>query len=84
MPVVITDHTNKAWAVEQPDDGYIHVGYTGKSGPRLLDILDFINTRGKQFDKFVQKRRETEEKEYAKERRIIRRATLQRKFQSTG
>jgi len=69
MPVVITDHTNKTWAVEQPNDGRIHVGYTGKPGPRLLDILDFVETREKQFNKFVQKRRDLEEKENAKKRR---------------
>jgi hypothetical protein len=71
MPVVITDHTNTTWAVEQPNDGYIHVGYTGKPGPRLLDALDFIITREKQFNKFVQKRREEEEKKNAKKRRIV-------------
>lgn len=71
MPVVITDHTNKVWAVEQPNDGLIHVGYTGKPGPRLLDVLDFVATREKQFNKFVQKRREEEEKENAKKRRAI-------------
>jgi hypothetical protein len=72
MPVVITDFTNKTWAVEQPDDGYIHVGYSGAKGPRLLDILDFVSVRQKQFDKFVEKRREQEEKERAKRRRVPR------------
>lgn len=71
MPVVITDFTNKTWAVEQPNDGYIHVGYTGQPGPRLLDVLDFVTTREKQFNKFVQKRREEEEKENAKKRRTL-------------
>lgn len=71
MPVVITDQTNKVWAVEQPNDGLIHVGYTGGPGPRLLDILDFVTTRDKQFAKFVQKRRAAEEKENAKQRRGI-------------
>lgn len=71
MPVVITDHTNKTWAVEQPNDGLIHVGYTGKPGPRLIDILDFVETREKQFTKFVHKRREAEEKENAKKRRLV-------------
>ena len=69
MPIVITDHTNKTWAVEQPNDGYIHVGYTGQPGPRLLDVLDFITTRGKQFEKFVQKRRIEEGRKNAKKRR---------------
>ena len=69
MPIVITDHTNKTWAVEQPNDGYIHVGYTGKPGPRLLDILDFITTREKQFDKFVEKRRKQEREKDVKKRR---------------
>ncbi len=81
MPVVIIDHTNRVWAVEQPDDGYVHVGYTGKTGPRLTDALDFISTRQKQFDKFVDKRREQEEKEDAKKRRTtefaLRKAQLQ-------
>ena len=84
MPVVITDHTNKTWAVEQPNDGYIHVGYTGKPGPRLLDILDFVEIRSKQFDKFVQKRREKEEEEDAKERRALRRAAAQRAVESAS
>jgi hypothetical protein len=69
MPIVITDHTNKIWAVEQPNDGYIHVGYTGKPGPRLLDVLNFITTREKQFEKFVHKCRLQEGKKNAKKRR---------------
>ena len=71
MPVVITDHTNKTWAVEQPNDGLLHVGYTGKPGPLLLDLLDFVTTREKQFGRFIQKRREAEEKANAKQRRGI-------------
>jgi len=70
MPVVITDFTNKTWAVEQPNDGYIHVGYSGEPGPRLLDILDFISVRQKQFEKFVTSRREQEEKARGKGRRV--------------
>lgn len=69
MPIVITDFTNKTWAVEQPNDGYIHVGYSGEPGPRLLDILDFVNVRQKQFEKFVERRREQEE-ERGKRRRV--------------
>ena len=69
MPIVITDQTNKTWAVEQPNDGYIHVGYTGKPGPRLLDVLDFITTREKQFDKFVEKRHKQEREKDVKKRR---------------
>ncbi len=72
MPVVITDFTNRVWSVEQPNDGYIHVGFTGSPGPRLVDILDFITTRQKQFDRFVAKRQELEEKESAKKRRTKR------------
>lgn len=60
MPVVLTDYTNKTWAVEQPNDGLLHVGYTGQAGPRLLDVLDFIESRKVQFEKFVMKRREQE------------------------
>jgi hypothetical protein len=66
MPVVLTDHTNKTWAVEDPSDGLIHVGFTGKAGPRLLDILEFVITREKQFAKFIQKKRREEEKQNAK------------------
>jgi hypothetical protein len=72
MPVVITDFTNRVWAVEQPNDGFIHVGFTGSPGPRLVDALDFITTRQKQFEQFVAKRRELEEKESAKKRRTSR------------
>lgn len=60
MPVVITDRTNKVWAVEQPDDGYLHVGFTGKPGPRLMDVLEFIERRDKQFENFVKKKRRAE------------------------
>ncbi|MBD3260978.1 MAG: hypothetical protein GF334_04750 [Candidatus Altiarchaeales archaeon] len=60
MPVVLTDSTNKVWCVEQPDDGFLHVGWTGRPGPRLLDVLEFIAKRQKQFDKFVEKKREQE------------------------
>lgn len=64
MPVVLTDSSNKVWAVEQPNDGLIHVGYTGEPGPRLLDVLDFVKTREKQFEKFVAKRNEKEMLKY--------------------
>lgn len=84
MPVVITDFSNKVWAVEQPNDGYIHVGYTGNPGPRLLDILDFVEIRSKQFDQFVQKRREKEEREDAKTRQAARRAAIESKLQSAS
>jgi len=81
MPVVITDFTNKVWAVEQPNDGYLHVGYTGKPGPRLVDALDFIVTREKQFEKFVQKRKAKEEED-AKKRRSARDAIRASQLQS--
>lgn len=71
MPVVITDYTNRVWAVEQPNDGYLHVGLTGRPGPRLVDVLDFIATRSKQFDKFVQKRQEEEFKNAQKRRNEV-------------
>jgi len=60
MPVVITDRTNRVWAVEQPDDGYLHVGFTGQPGPRLMDVLEFIERRDKQFENFVKKKRQAE------------------------
>lgn len=56
MPVVLTDFTNKVWCVEQPDDGLLHVGWSGRSGPRLVDVLEFIQQRQKQFDKYLKKR----------------------------
>ena len=68
MPVVITDFTNRVWAVEQPTDGYIHVGYTGESGPKLLDILDFVKIRQKQFEKFTKNRRVLEKKSVERRR----------------
>lgn len=71
MPVVITDYTNRVWAVEQPNDGFIHVGFTGKPGPRLTDILDFVETRSKQFEQFVQKRKAEEAKNAKKRRGLI-------------
>lgn len=57
MPVVITDHTNKTWAVEDPRDGLIHVGWSGKPGPRLDDVLEFLDNRERQFSRFVAKKR---------------------------
>lgn len=69
MPVVLTDTTNKTWAVEQPNDGLLHVGYTGKPGPRVLDLLDFVSSRPEQFKKFVEKRRQEEMKD-AQRRRV--------------
>lgn len=60
MPVVLTDYTNKVWCVEQPDDGLLHVGLTGAPGPTLVDALEFLETRRKQFDKFIEKKREKE------------------------
>lgn len=69
MPVVLTDKTNKVWAVEDPVSGFILTGYTGQPGPRLLDLLDFVTIREKQFIKFVEKRREQEAKD--EQRRIL-------------
>jgi hypothetical protein len=60
MPVVLIDFTNRVWATEQPDDGYTHVGWAGKGGPRLLDVLEFVSARQKQFDGFVARKREKE------------------------
>ncbi len=57
MPVVLTDYTNKTWAMEDPGDGLLHVGESGRSGPRLEDVLDFISTREKQFIQFITKKR---------------------------
>ena len=81
MPVVLTDSTNRVWAVEQPDDGLLHVGITGKAGPRLVDALDFLATREKQFDKFVEKRREAEN---ADKRRIRQKRANARNVESGG
>jgi len=64
MPIVLTDSTNKVWAVEQPNDGLLHVGYTGEPGPSLLDVLDFVKTRQKQFEKFTDKKQKTQEMRY--------------------
>ena len=64
MPIVLTDSSNRVWAVEQPTDILIHVGFTGEPGPVLLDVLDFIRTRQKQFDKFVAKRQKAQESRY--------------------
>ena len=53
MPVVITDHTNRVWAVEQPGDGLVHVGWSGKAGPRLQDVLEFLDENQAKFEKFL-------------------------------
>ena len=58
MPVVLTDKTNKTWAVENPEDSYLHVGWTGTSGTRLEWTLEFIKIREKQFEKFIEKKKE--------------------------
>ena len=71
MPVVLTDFTNRTWCVEQPNDGYLHVGLVGKPGPKLEDVLDFIETRKAQFEKFVNKKRMEEHN--AGSKRTIRR-----------
>lgn len=81
MPVVLTDNTNRVWAVEQPDDGLLHVGITGKAGPRLVDALDFLATRERQFDKFVEKRREAEN---ADKRRFRQKRSNTRDVESGG
>lgn len=75
MPVVLTDKTNKVWAVEDPMSGFILSGYTGQTGPRLLDLLDFVSIRGKQFTKFVARRREEEEKDEKLRRERLREST---------
>ena len=56
MPVVLTDRKNKVWCMEQPDDGLLHVGFIGKAGPKLEDILEFIQEKDTQFQKFLGKK----------------------------
>lgn len=60
MPVILTDHTNKIWCTEQPNDGYLHVGWLGRPGPRLIDVLEFLESKGDQFSKFIEKKRKDE------------------------
>jgi len=72
MPVVVIDYTNKVWAMEQPDDGLLHVGWTGQAGPRLSDVLEFINTRQKQFDSFAERKRKEEVCDKTKQPKRIR------------
>ena len=62
MPVVLTDKSNRVWCVEQPTDGLLHVGWTGNAGPALIDILEFIRVRQKQFDKFQARQEELRNK----------------------
>jgi hypothetical protein len=75
MPVVLTDKTNKVWAVEDPISGFLLAGYTGQRGPKLLDLLDFVSIREKQFKKFVEKRQEEERKESARRKRLTAEST---------
>jgi len=56
MGVVLVDQTNKIWCMEQPDDGLLHVGYVGKAGPRVEDLLEFAASREKQFRTFIEKK----------------------------
>lgn len=56
MPVVITDQTNQAWCAEDPATGDMLIGLTGQRGVRVLDILEFIDNRSKQFEKFSNKK----------------------------
>ena len=58
MPVVLTDKTNSTWAVENPEDGYLHVGWAGTKGTRLAWTLEFIKIREKQFENFIAKKKE--------------------------
>ncbi len=71
MPVVLTDKTNKVWAVEDPESRALIAGYTGRGGSRLLDLLDFITTREKQFAKFVEKRKEQEQQSDVRRHKLI-------------
>lgn len=81
MPVVLTDITNRVWCVEQPDDGLLHVGITGRAGPTLIDVLEFIATKQSQFDKFIAKKKELEN---ANKRRIQRKRRNPRDDESNG
>lgn len=60
MPVVLTDKTNKVWVTEDPAIQFLITGYTGQAGIRILDLLDFAQTRQKQFVHFVERRREVD------------------------
>lgn len=75
MPVVITDKTNKVWAVEDPMSGFIVAGYTGQRGPRLLDLLDFVEIRKKQFLSFVEKQKKGKLKNEQGSTKIITKST---------
>jgi len=76
VPVVLTDKTNKVWTVEDPVSGFVLAGYTGQPGPRLLDLLDFVAIREKQFIKFVEKRREQEEEDEQRRRALSKSANV--------
>jgi hypothetical protein len=62
MPVVLTDVTNQVWCAEDPETEQMLLGWTGRRGHKALDILEFVQKRQKQFDNFVQKKRELEGK----------------------
>ena len=66
MPVVLTDKTNKVWATEDPGTQLLITGYTGQAGIRILDLLDFAQTRHKQFLQFTERRREDERRNEAR------------------
>lgn len=73
MPVVLTDHTNRTWCMEQPNDGYLHVGFVGQPGPRVEDLLEFVQGRDKQFKSFLDKKLKGTKNDNARNRNLLRR-----------
>jgi len=56
MPVVITDKTNKVWTAEDPASGFILVGWTGKGGVKLVELLEFLENHQRQWKTFLKKK----------------------------
>jgi len=56
MPVVITDKTNKVWATEDPVTNYILVGWSGKSGVKLIEVMDFLDNHPRQWKAYFKKK----------------------------
>ncbi len=84
MPIVLTDFKNNTWCTEQMTDGFLHCGYTGQAGPRIQDLLDFSQSRAKQFENFVAKRQVGEVKDAARTSTSPRRHVRTRDTRSSG
>ena len=60
MPIVLVDRKNNIWVTEDRTSGDLIAGYKARGGQSVEDLLDFATSRDKQFEKFIQRKKQEE------------------------